>query len=131
MKFGKAGLFVGMLLAASQVHSATLDCNLKPGADTGGWITDRYIFDFDEAAGTANAVDGIVQHFNGGPIVARMTDSTAKKLVISWDVQMTNDSGQQTKMQYRAAIFKADNSVIVRAVPGGYSNSFEARGTCK
>jgi hypothetical protein len=36
-----------------------------------------------------------------------------------------------TKMQYRASIFKGDNSVIVRAVPGGYSNQFEARGTCK
>jgi hypothetical protein len=94
-------------------------------------VTDRYIFELDDASGTAQALDAITENYNGGAVAARLNDSNAKKTVISWDVLMTNATGQQTKMQYRASIFKADNSVIVRAVPGGYSNQFEARGSCK
>lgn len=131
MNFGRIGTFCAAALFAGQASATTLDCALNPGADTGGWVTKRYVFEVDEAAQTAQAVDAIVQHFNGGPIAARMTDSTAKKLVISWDVQMTNDAGQQTKLHYRAAIFKADKTIILRAVPSGYNNNFEARGKCK
>jgi hypothetical protein len=132
LRFGKSGLYLSVMLCAGSAQAATFDCAIKAGADSGGWITDRYVFDVDDAAGSAQAADAIAQHFTGGPVNARLTDSTSKKIVISWGVQMTNGSGQQTKMQYRAAIFLADKSVIVTAAPGGgYSNRFEARGKCQ
>lgn len=117
----------GPLAASAQ----SLECTLSPNAHAGGWVTEKYFFEVDEAAGTARAVDAVVQQYNKGPIKARLTDSTAQKLVVSWDVKMTNSTGQMTKMLDRASIFKGDNSVIVRAVPSGYANQFEARGTCK
>jgi hypothetical protein len=131
MKFAAFALATLMASAPFSAMALSLECVLTPNSGSGGWVTDRYYFDVDETAGTAQALDGIVQYYNKGPIRARLTDSTAKKLVVSWDVEMTNGTGQMTKMLYRASIFKADNSIIVRAVPSGYSNQFEARGSCK
>jgi hypothetical protein len=130
MKF--SGLLVVVLAALAPMSSTarSIECTLSPNAGSGGWVLDRYLFEVDEEAGTARALDGVIQHFNKGPIDARLTDSSSKKLVISWDVKMSN-SGAATRMLYRATIFRADNSVIIRAVPGGYSNQFQARGSCK
>jgi hypothetical protein len=131
MKFSVFVVAALIALAPLSATARSIECTLSPNANSGGWVTDRYFFEVDEDAGTAQAVDAVVQHYNKGPIQARLTDSSAKKLVVSWDVKMTNETGQMTKMLYRASIFKADNSVIVRAVPSGYSNQFEARGSCK
>lgn len=109
-----------------------LDCAMATTQSSGGWVTDRYIFDIDEAVGSVQANDGLIQSVHGGPMVAKLLDSSAKKMVVTWTVQMTNSSGQQTKMQYRAAIFRGDKTITVTATPGGgYSNRFEARGKCK
>jgi hypothetical protein len=131
MKFLSLAVVALVVLAPLSVAARSIECTLSPNANSGGWVTDRYFFEVDEDAGVAQAIDAVVQHYNKGPIQARLVDSSSKKLVISWDVKMTNATGQMTKMQYRASIFKGDNTVIVRAVPGGYSNQFEARGTCK
>ena len=97
-----------------------------------GIVTELYVFEFDSDAQKARVIDGWIDEIYGEPIASKMSESTAKKLVFSWTVQMTNGSGQQTKMQYRAAIIKATKAITVRATPGGgYDNSFEARGTCK
>jgi hypothetical protein len=51
--------------------------------------------------------------------------------VLVWDVQIANGTGQQIKMQFRAAIFKAGLDIAIRAAPSGYTNSFEGRSTCR
>ncbi len=43
-------------------NAATLDCAIKAGPSQNGFITDRYIFEVDENAGTATALDGLIQH---------------------------------------------------------------------
>ena len=117
---------------AVQAQATVLNCTMAMTAGGGGWITNLYVFEYDEKAGKARVIDGVIDRFVGEPIPAKMSESTAKKLVFSWNVQMTNGSGQQTKMQYRAAIIKGDKSITVRATPGGgYDNSFEDRGKCK
>ncbi len=118
-------------MAPLSATARSIECTLSPNASSGGWVTDRYFFEVNEEAGTAQAIDAVVQQYNNGPIKARLTDTSAKKLVVSWDVKMTNGTGQMTKMLYRASINKANNSITVRAVPSGFSNQFEARGSCK
>lgn len=93
-----AGLFAAGLLAG-QAQAVTLDCTLKPGENAGGWVTDRYIFDYNEAEGTVVAVDGVIQYYMGGPIPAKLSDDTTKKSVFTWTVLTTSQSGQGTKMQ--------------------------------
>jgi hypothetical protein len=104
---------------------------VKKVAGNGGYITERYVFQQDEATGQALASDALILHFNESPIAAKVSEDTKKKLVLTWSVQLTNNTGQGTKMLFRASYFKADGSVTVRAVPSGYDNQFEGRGRCK
>ena len=119
------------LATSSIAQAVTLDCALKPNSDALGYVTERYVLQHDEASGQAVASDALILHFNEKPIAAKVSEDTPKKLVLTWAVQLTNSTGQITKMLFRASYFKADGSVIVRAVPSGYSNQFEARGRCK
>jgi hypothetical protein len=112
-------------------QAEVIECRMKPDAASGGYITDVYYFEFNAETKVARVNDGVIQYVYKEPIAAKMSESTAKKFVFSWNVLLTNGTGQQTKMQYRAAIFRGNKTITVRATPGGYDNSFEARGTCK
>jgi len=115
----------------SLVSALTLECSMKPSNAGGGYITETYVLLHDESSGKALASDGLIQHFNGGPIDAKVTDDTAKKLVMTWTVTITNSTGQPAVMRFRASYFKATRQITIRAMPGGYDNSFEGRGVCK
>ena len=122
-----------LLFAIPSISQAlTLECTLKPNANVLGVITERYVIQSDEGSGQAIVSDGIILYYNDNqPMAAKVSEDSARKLVVTWNVQMTNSTGQMTKMQYRASWFKADGRVVIRAVPGGYTNDFEARGTCR
>lgn len=119
-----------LLSLPSMSQALTLDCQITPNAGTGGYVTERYVFQQD--ADSAIVSDALILHFNDNqPQSAKVSEDTTKKLVLTWKVAVTNATGQITKMQFRAAYFKADGTITVRAVPSGYSNSFEGRGRCK
>jgi hypothetical protein len=120
-----------LFATVSMSNALVLDCALKPNSDTLGYVTERYVLQYDEATGQALASDALILHFNDQPISAKISEDTSKKLVLTWAVMLTNSTGQTTKMLFRAAYFRADGAVIVRATPSGYSNNFEARGRCK
>lgn len=125
--------FCAALVAAIPASALTLECSVPQSNAGGGYITDLYILQYDEAEGEAIVADALIYYYNDDqPMLAKVSEDTAKKLVLSWNVQMTNSTGQMTKMQFRASYFKADKSVLIRAVPGGdYTNNFEGRGKCK
>lgn len=114
-------------------QALTLECNITRSNAGGGYITDVYILQYDEASGQAIVSDGLILYFNNDqPMKANVSEDTAKKLVLTWRVQMTNSTGQTANMQFRASYFKGDKTLLVRAAPGGdYSNNFEGRGKCK
>ncbi len=62
-----------LALAAVPVQANVLDCAIKTGASQNGFISDRYIFEVDEAAGKVTALDGAIQQENGGPIEAKLS----------------------------------------------------------
>jgi hypothetical protein len=113
-------------------HALTLECAIPKSNSGGGFITELYIFEYDEATGRALAADGAIIYYHDSPIPVEVTDDTSKKLVFSWTLQITSATGQLSKMQYRASYFKQTKDITVRAVPGGgYSDRFEGRGKCK
>jgi hypothetical protein len=123
-----------LLLAAPSLSQAlTLECTIPASNAGGGYVTDLYILQYDEASGQAIVSDGLIMNYNNEqPMQAKVSEDSANKLVLSWNVQMTNKTGQMTKMQFRASYFKNNKSITVRAVPGGgYANDFEGRGKCK
>lgn len=125
-----AGLILGAFL--SNVASAeVLECKIKTNDMSGGYVTDIYYFDTTKNDGSAQVADALIQHFEGGPITAKVTEDTAKKTVFNWNVVMTNSTGQVTNMRFRAAYMKGDKSISVRATPSGFDNNFEGRGKCK
>lgn len=125
--------FSALLLAVPTLSNAlTLECTIASTNAGGGYITELYVLQYDEASGQAIVSDGLIMYYNNEqPMKAKVSEDTAKKLVLSWNVQMTNSTGQMTKMQFRASYFKNNKSITVRAVPGGYANDFEGRGKCK
>lgn len=122
-----------LFLSSVPALSLTLECNITKSSAGGGYITDVYYFDYDEDKGKAYVSDALIYYFNDEqPMVAKVSEDTARKLVFSWNVQMTNGTGQMAKMLFRASYFKSEKTVTVRAVPGGgYSDNFESRGKCK
>jgi hypothetical protein len=131
MSLFRAVILAVSALAALPAQAATLECTLKPAAAAGNVVTDKYFFDYDAATGKAVGVDGLIQYYHDAPIPVKVSEDSAKKLVFSWNITMSNAQREPTKMQFRAVIFKKDNSVTIRAVPGGFSNDFTAKGTCK
>ena len=116
--------------AASQ--ALTLECRITPSNAGGGYVTDLYVLQYNEASGQAIVSDGLIMYFNNEqPMTAKVSDDSANKLVLTWNVQMTNSVGQITKMQFRASYFKGNKSITVRAVPSDFANNFEGRGKCK
>lgn len=127
---GVLGVMVGSL--AGPALALTLECTIPETSAGGGYITETYVFHHDKGDGTAVVSDGVILYFFDAPIEARVTGDSARKLVISWDVPMTNSNGQQTRMMYRATYFRQNEQMTVRATPGGgYANSFEGRGSCR
>lgn len=120
------------LCIPSLAGALTLECNVPESNSGGGYITDVYVFEYNENSGEAIVADGWIMHLHDAPIPARVTEDTSKKLAFSWTLNITNGAGQQTKMQYRAAYFKASKELLVRGTPGGgYGGNFEGRGKCK
>jgi hypothetical protein len=133
MTLGKtASLSAALGLFMLPASALTLECVVPQSNAGGGYITETYIFQQDEAQGTALVSDALILYFFDAPITAKITDDTSKKLVFSWNVQMTNSVGQQTKMMFRGTYFRQNGQLTVRATAGsGYSSSFEGRGTCR
>ncbi len=124
---------IAFCLSAIPAFSLTLECKISKSNAGGGYITEIYVFQYDEGSDQARVSDALIYYYNDEqPLAAKVSEDTARKLVLTWNVQMTNSTGQMTKMQFRASYFKAGKTVTVRGVPGGgYANDFEGRGTCK
>lgn len=120
-------LFLTMIAPAEALK---LDCAMQESRLTGNWVTPRYLISVDEAAGKAEVLDGLVKHFEGGPVAAKLLESNGKKMTISWQVKIYQRS-QAAIMEYRAAYFKGSDKITIRVNPRGYDNSFEGRGSCK
>jgi hypothetical protein len=118
--------------AVGPALALTLECSIPKSTAGGGYITETYVFHHDKDDSTAVTSDAVILYYFDAPIEARVTDDSARKLVMSWDVPMTNSAGQQTRMMYRATYFRQTGQMTVRATPGGgYTNSFEGRGACR
>ncbi|MDX5350430.1 MAG: hypothetical protein LPJ95_06980 [Paracoccaceae bacterium] len=120
-----------LLLSSFPASALTLECRIPPTNAGGGYVTGVYVFQHEAGSTQAIVSDEVIMYFNAEqPMKAKVTSDTAKKLVFSWNVLMTN-AGQTTRMQYRAAYFKETGAVTIRAKPGGYTNDFEGRGACR
>ena len=121
-------VFCGLAAAAS---AQTFDCSFKDGTANRTWIQDRYVIQYDQASGTAQAIDPLINALHGGPIAADVLEDTKGKIVFSWQVKTGDSDGKSVTMRYRATWFKGPQRMRMAALPRGYDTMFEAQGTCK
>ncbi|MDZ7904853.1 MAG: hypothetical protein U5N55_03115 [Cypionkella sp.] len=117
-------------VSALPVAAQNFTCDLVETGPATGWIAPNMAFAMG-GDGTVQVNDGIIQHFKGGQVAAKVIENTDKRLVFTWSIDMTNTAVQSTRMAYRATLTRATNKIRVHAVPSGYSNDFEGRGACK
>ena len=117
-----------LVLATSvSAKASTLQCLMTSNE---GWISEQIFVEHDGQSDVARVADGIILHFEKKPKQAQVSEDSAKKLVVNWNI-MVEARGRTTKMAYRLAFLKENNAVIVKAKPHGYGNNFIARGTCR
>jgi hypothetical protein len=120
------------LFLATAATAEVLECKIAVNESSAGYITEIYYFESDPETGKALAHDGLTEHFEGGPVAAKIVDDSKKKKVFSWSVAVTSSKGQNAKLLFRASYFKDKKTVLITAaVGGGYDGGFEGRGTCK
>ncbi len=131
MKFlNVVALASAVALGAWGAEAKILDCAIAVNAGHDGWVPDREIFDYDVEAGTATVLDGMTQTYMGGAAPAQVVGVTRKKVAFTWKVQSTSSTGKNVNMLYRAAFYNDNKTMVVSAIAPGYSNKYEARGTC-
>ena len=75
--------------------------------------------------------DGLIQHYLGEPIEAKIDTDNASRTTYSWALKTKSGSNQTATMTYRLTISKADLSASAVAIPGRYAQTFTARGRCR
>lgn len=115
---------------AAQSETGTILCNMNVGK-FGNWLPEQVAILQEPGADTATVNDPIIQYFAKGPIEAKVTADTAKRLSLSWDVVVQSRTGNRAKMSYSLTIQKADLHASITATPAGYDNKFSAGGSCK
>lgn len=114
-------------LAEPVIYTCQLDV---PASQT--WVPEQVVIRFDRASKSVVVNDPLIQHFVGEPVAGRVKTDNASRITFAWDLDMVkNQNGQiAPKFLYRATVSKADNSIRISAIPAGYTNTFEAGGTC-
>lgn len=99
---------------------------------TGNFFTEEIVFSVDVEEGAAMVVDAMIYYFNDGRgREAKIGENTARKTVLTWDLPMTNRSGQNTMMRFRAVLQRPSMRLLLSATPPGYRSHFTGRGACQ
>lgn len=96
---------------------------------SGGWIPAIVVVTENSATGEILAFDPVIQHFIGNPIPVRLSAETKARKTFTWEIN-TRNRGQAARMAYTLSYFTGTKAAKMRAVPGGYDNSWEQDGAC-
>lgn len=118
-------LFIGTSVAAEPL---AWDCSIGY-RKVNGWITTRYLVNYDPAKSEASVVDGVIQHFKKGFIPAEVKKDDGEVLSLGWIVRVSGNSGSGT-IRYGASINQKSGAVTMSSIPLGYDNGESGRGTC-
>jgi hypothetical protein len=129
LRMAVAAIFLAGFAAPALAQN--YECSLLETGERSNWIAPDMQLSMSKDGQSAKVIDGLIQHFVGKPIDAKVVENTDARLVVRWSVDMVNEAVQTTRMAYRATVFKDTNKIRVHARPNGYPNDFEGRGDCK
>lgn len=121
-----------MLASAGYAKPVIYDCAFDKG-NSKGWIAQQIVISHDVAAGTAKISDGIILQQLDQPIDGEVRVLTDGRIEFAWKLHDTRSvSGQSAPtFAYRLKYNPANNKARVDAKPLGYSDNFQAVGSCK
>jgi hypothetical protein len=121
----------GVVMAAPVLAKGVLyDCQITQRDKKAGWIASQIVVIVPET-GQPSVVDGLILHFEGKPIPARIRDR-GQDLLVKWSLQSAKDStGRKVaNLGYTARIAKADNSFRITGRPIGAPQTWKGAGKC-
>ncbi len=96
-----------------------------------GWVPQVVLLDHKDGASAATVNDGVIRFCLGKPVEARIPTDNDLSTTYAREIMARDSSGNNSMMIYRLTIMKADLWARIKAIPQGYSNNFDAGGTCK
>ncbi len=127
----KVLLSVALICAASASMAKTVyDCDMKR-VSLSGWVTDRYIFTYDEETQAGTVLDGLIKHYHDKPFAAAVTPSDTR-LDFRWTLRnlKTAEGDSLGRLVFRAVVMKKSKKLRIKAVVAGYDNRPSGEGVC-
>lgn len=128
LKIGLA--FAAGMCVASSLNAAVLDCTYKTNDKS--YITDRYLFAYEQGHPDASVIDGYIKYKLGKPMGAKL-ETKGDTLVFTWKIQVKDMYNTTATMYYRntlnAKTMTAKMSAVAGGVPGD-AITFSASGKC-
>lgn len=126
------GLALGAVpgVAPAKVALDLYECHFAQRASNKGWIPEMVLVARAPGAETATVNDPILQHFEGAPKDAPVSDETARRFTLKWEVTTASSTSQSATMRYTLILRPAERSAKIRANPAGYGDNFSSDGTC-
>jgi hypothetical protein len=132
LKILAAVSLVSTAFATAAIAQTTYDCTITVPA-TQNWVPEQLVIAHDAATGKVTVNDPLIHHYVGHPVEGRVAVDNAARITFAWGLKHLTNKSQQfaTEMAYRATYIKATGQMSISARPLGYSNTFDARGSCK
>jgi len=120
-----------MALCSSAFAETIYDCSLRAN-DQFGWVGDRAIFWLDPQKGTAQVLDAVGNHVNGGPGPATLDIRSNGNYVIKWGYEKVPAArGSVVRVKYTAVMRPKQGRVRIDAVLPSADNTSSGSGKCK
>ncbi len=123
-----------LALLAQPLFAKTYTCEMDP-VNNRVWIPEVVVVNHDEATGKVVALDPIIKHFTGGPIVGEVTTNNAKRITFKWTIKdMTATGGGQRSFvpgfRFSLTVQHATHKASMFSTPLGYTNRDHGEGRC-
>ena len=121
-----------LVVSASIAHSKgmTYDCTFKQN-DPYNWVPARVMVSMNEAKGTAEAYDGLINHLFGKPIRVKFTRRSAKS--VQWDWSLDEIPGKRNRTyraSYKVIINQETKKASIKILVHGFANDPIGFGNC-
>jgi hypothetical protein len=121
----------GAVSSPAQAAITQYECTFRQeGNRGGGWIPEVVFVTENDQNGEIIVYDPVIDHFVGSPIPARRTDVTDVRRTFRWEVKFQN-KGQSGRMIYALTYRTNGVAASMKALPGGFDNSWSGDGSCK
>ncbi len=127
------GLGVGMVFAVAfpALAQDVFECRYEQKKANLGWVPEGAVIAHKAGATTATLSDPFVLYVHDKPIEVKVDKETDARITLSYELILTEEKGSKTRVKYRVTVYKADLSVTILGAPLGFSNTFDAKGSCE